>query len=323
MTKLAFRQPRSLPAEGWAGGVEEAEWVRCKKEATLWVTGRQTKEDRKTGAAAGVEAGDKGRQVEVLDSERRQQKKEYEEKGTQLSCDYNIWCNALERSALGHSSVHKVEWAKYMGRGSPPVLVVMDVGDNREGPIRGIKVEANQSAAGRLVATWANLLSNIARKPEVLVWRSALVKSLAGQEDETKKLIALAGYETHCRLVSSLREVASSTKARLEEGLARSATDRLKAVEKVVKRRKGQKKGKLTKRNGEDRRWRGEQDWRMPSPMPRMGKSSWNRALCWLSACQLLWPGNRLRSGATSGFARKRLKWPATRRPFKTLGSGP
>ena len=49
-----------------------------------------------------------------------------------------------------------------------------------------------------------------------MVWRSALVKALTGLEDETRKLIVLVGFETHSRLVSCLRRVASGVGSQLE-----------------------------------------------------------------------------------------------------------
>ena len=225
MSKLAFRLPRILP-EGLLENLEESDWLECKSEASKWVCRRKALEAERVDMAPSEDPGQRSEEVA--------QAEEATALATHLGTDYWAWCNALERAVLRGSQVPKGIWTSYMGRGAPPALVVVKIGENREGPLPSIKVEANQSASGRLLATWLILVNNISRKPNVQVWKSTLLQVLTSHGEEAKKLVAMVGHETHARLVSALRKVAAGLASDLE---LVSAASRLRAVEKVVKRK--------------------------------------------------------------------------------------
>ena len=225
MSKLVFRMPKTLP-DG-LGTVEEAAWLRGRREAEVWVKGKQAKE--KGAELLGDSTG-----AAQDDNKEEDQRSQVAAVASDLSTDYWIWCNALERAVLSSSSTPRHQWEKYMGRGAPPTLVAVKIGQDREGPSRAIKVEANQSAAGRLLATWQILVKNIGRRPEVKVWKTTLLKVITGHQEEVAKLVALVGEESFVRLVRALRKIAVGQASVLEFA---SAVGRLGAVEKLVQRK--------------------------------------------------------------------------------------
>ena len=225
MTKLAFRLPKMLP-DGQLASLDEDGWGQCRSEAEESV-GRKRLEADTVGQLLCPRGGEEAAKEE-------DKRSGLVAKATDLSKDYEVWCNALERAVLREAKVPRSQWGPYLGRGAHPALIVVNIGQNREGPIAAIKVEANQSAAGRLLATWTILVNNIGRRPEVHVWKTTLMKLLISHEEEAKKLVALVGYETHARLVSALRKVAAGSASELEFA---SVVGRLRAVEKVVKRK--------------------------------------------------------------------------------------
>ena len=227
MSKLVFRMPKVLP-EGHLGVIEEATWTRCRSEAGLWVR----RQRRLEGVATEPAVGNGLDEEEKVDE--RPGDDEVTAKASELSRDYWLWCNALERAVLDNAKTPRSQWDKYMGRGAPPTLVAVKIGQDREGPSSAIKVESNQSAAGRLVATWQILVKNIGRRPEVEIWKTTLKGVIFGHEDEVSKLVALVGQESFVRLVRALRKIAVGQASDMEIA---SAAGRLGAVEKLVQRR--------------------------------------------------------------------------------------
>ena len=114
-----------------------------------------------------------------------------QEAAVSVTCKLQAWAQAYEAWVLELANVEENERKAYMGRTRPVEWILVDIADDRVGPVSDVLVDPSLSLAGRAAETGFKILSQILEDRSSQRWQKAL-QSLISTEHRSVESLKLA-----------------------------------------------------------------------------------------------------------------------------------